>query len=136
MALAACSPADDAEDAATPEAEAARRSGPEEVVDAYYTAISNRDYDTAWQLWGKDPLARPEEFTNFVDGFKDTELAIAEIGQPGQPRVVGDYTFVQIPVRVEDLKSDGTGSTYVGSYTLRRISSDDESWQILRGDLH
>ncbi|MBZ6378430.1 hypothetical protein B5C34_12915 [Pacificimonas flava] len=134
LLLAACSQSVE-EGEPTPEAVAAAAEGPRAVVDAYYAALNSGEYDTAWQLWGKDPEADSEEFETFVEGFEDTELAIAEVGEAGAERMRDGWVYAEVPVRVEDLKSDGTGSGYSGTYTVRRSVVDEESWHIYEGDL-
>ena len=102
---------------------------------AYYAALSQLDYETAWQLWGKDPAGDPDEFETFVEGFENTELAIADVGDAGAPETRQGWVFVTVPVHVEDLMSDGTGRSYDGVYTLRRHVGEDGGWHILKGDL-
>ena len=133
LALAACSAEEAGEP--TPEAVEASAEGPEAVVEAYYDALARQDYDTAWQLWGKEPAAHPKEFAAFVKGFEDTVLATAELGDPSEPRRIGRYMQVEVPVRVEDLKGDGSGNSYAGSYTLRQPVEEDDAWFINEGDL-
>lgn len=135
LAAPACTSSAEHEGEPTAEAERARAEGPKAVIEAYYQALSRRDYATAWQLWGKEPAADDDAFRRFVDGFKDTELAIAEVGQPGAPAPVADYVHVRVPVHVEDLRSDGTGSGYDGTYTVRRMVDDPASWHIYEGNL-
>lgn len=134
LALAACSAQPDAE-GRTPEAASASDAGPEQVVTAYYDALSQQDYETAWQLWGKDPLADPEEYETFVEGFEKTELAIADVGEAREPERRGGWITVEVPVHVEDLKSDGTGDSYGGVYSLRRRDAENGGWYIYRGNL-
>ncbi|MGB3722684.1 MAG: hypothetical protein WA979_07690 [Pacificimonas sp.] len=134
--LAACDSGDTPSGETTAEAEEAAELGPEAVIEAYYDALGRRDYDTAWQLWGKDAGTDPDAFEAFKDGFENTELTTAEIGALSAPETANGFLTVSIPVRVEDLLSDGTGRSYTGSYTLRRSSGETGGWHISAGDLN
>ena len=133
--LAACADREADPGEPTEEAVEAAATGPRAVLEAYYEAISQRDFDTAWQLWGQDPQGDPEAFATFMRGFAETELTSADIGEPSEPRVNNGFVAVRIPVRVEDLMSDGTGRSYDGTYTLRRPAGEEGEWHIISGDL-
>lgn len=137
FALAACAsePEEDGQIEPSAEAEAAAEAGPEEVLTAYYDAIANREYQTAWELWGNEP-ERDREFDDFVAGFENTELTAVELGLVGEEAIRGRYVYVDIPVVVEDFMSDGSGKRYKGVYTLRRIAGSDEDWRIHAGNLN
>jgi hypothetical protein len=134
-ALASCAAEPDEDGEPTAEAVEAASEGPRAVVEAYYRAVSAREYDTAWQLWGEDPEAEPEEFAAFTEGFETTEIALAEVDEAGTERSRNSWIYVEVPVRVEDLKSDGSGNSYKGTYTLRRPAYDEEAWELHEGNL-
>lgn len=136
MALAACSASDESSGKRTAEAEGAALDGPRAVLKAYHDALSRRDYDTAWQLWGKQPQADPAAFEAFKSGFVDTELTTADIGELSAPITANGFITMTAPVRVEDLMSDGTGRSYTGTYTLRRSSGETGQWHIANGELN
>ncbi|MGB7404917.1 MAG: hypothetical protein WA906_04450, partial [Pacificimonas sp.] len=77
----------------------------------------------------------PDAFQTFMRGFAETELTAAEIGDPSEPTMTGDLVQVRVPVRVEDLMSDGTGRSYTGVYTLARPADESGDWYIVSGDL-
>ncbi|MBV7256644.1 hypothetical protein KCG44_07580 [Pacificimonas sp. WHA3] len=135
LALTVSCTAETAPDEPTQEAEEAAATGPKAVIKAYYDAISQRDFDTAWQLWGQDPKADPDAFQTFMRGFAETELTAVEIGEMIDVGIKDDFAVVTVPVNVEDLMSDGTGRSYSGVYTLRRPASSAGDWHIESGDL-
>jgi eukaryotic-like serine/threonine-protein kinase len=90
--------------AATP-ADAA--SAPAAVVEAYYDAINAGDYQTAWDLGGKNFGG---SFDRFADGFDDTLYDFVTI----------DYTsgdVVHIDLDAE--QDNGSDHEFVGTYTVR-----------------
>lgn len=139
--LAACGAPEAADPASaeaepTDAAETAAEAGPVAVIETYYDAIAHLDYQTAWQLWGKDPETETEAYEAFARSFGNTELTTVETGTPRVLRAEGGFERVEIPVRVEDLMSDGTGRSYDGVYMLTRpVTGEDRQWFIANGDL-
>ncbi|MGW7280877.1 hypothetical protein ACWGIV_21755 [Streptomyces sp. NPDC054844] len=80
--------------------------GPEATVTAYFEAINNRDFQAAWELGGKnlDP-----DYDHFVAGFGTTERD--EVTVTG---TTGD----EVSLTVVAWETDGTRTTYEGSYTV------------------
>ncbi|MFD2416612.1 hypothetical protein [Amycolatopsis pigmentata] len=79
---------------------------PAAVVRDYYTAVNNRDYQTAWQLGG---VNLGKSYSVFVDGYATTvkdDLTVLD--------TYGDTVDVELSV----LWSDGTTHEYRGSYTV------------------
>ncbi|MFJ8195064.1 hypothetical protein ACIQ8D_35820 [Streptomyces sp. NPDC096094] len=81
-------------------------SGPEATVTAYFEAINDRDFRTAWELGGKnlDP-----DYDHFVAGFETTERD--EVTVTG---TTGD----EVSLTVVAWETDGTRTTYEGTYTV------------------
>ncbi|MHB9878952.1 hypothetical protein ACSMXM_04725 [Pacificimonas sp. ICDLI1SI03] len=132
--LAACSAQEPGAEP-TDEAVRAASTGPGAVVEAYYAAISSRDYATAWQLWGQEPEEDTDAFERFKSGFTDTELTAVEIGRISPHSVSNGVATVSVDVEVDDLLSDGTGRSYDGIYRLRRPVDGTGDWHIVSGDL-
>lgn len=80
--------------------------GPDTVVQSYYQAINNHDYQTAWDLGGKNLGGSYEQFSaGFADTAKDQ---ITVVG------VSGDTVQVQLTAQ----QTDGTARNFTGSYTV------------------
>lgn len=80
---------------------------PRGVVTAYYQAINNRDYQTAWDLGGKnlDP-----DYDAFVSGFATTKQDTISI-------VSAEGAVVRLVI--DALLTDGTSHSYDATYTVR-----------------
>ncbi|MFC8568934.1 hypothetical protein ACFUIW_24590 [Streptomyces sp. NPDC057245] len=80
--------------------------GPEATVTAYFDAINDRDFTTAWELGGKnlDP-----DYTHFVAGFETTDRDDVTV-----TGTAGD----EVSVTVVAWDTDGTPTTYAGTYTV------------------
>ncbi|PWG07646.1 hypothetical protein DF268_42135 [Streptomyces sp. V2] len=81
-------------------------TGPEAVVTAYFAAINDRDYATAWSLGGKN-LDR--DYDTFVEGFATTESDSITITS-----VQGD----DVALTLEARQTDGTTKTFDSVYTV------------------
>ncbi|MFI1759391.1 hypothetical protein [Streptomyces sp. NPDC020571] len=92
---------DTATDGATTDA-----SGPEATVTAYFDAINNRDFAAAWELGGKN---LNQDYDSFVAGFATTQRDdVTVTGTSGD----------DVSVTVVAWETDGTQTTYVGTYTV------------------
>lgn len=92
-------------------------SDPATVVQNYYTAVNNRDFQTAWQLGG-DNLGR--SYTTFVNGYATTvsdELTVVD--------TIGNTVDIDLTAQW----NDGTTHEYQGSYVVA-------NGQITSGTLH
>ncbi|GAA2575078.1 MULTISPECIES: hypothetical protein [Streptomyces] len=96
------------DDTATEDAEdpATGADGPEATVTAYFEAINDQDYATAWELGGKnlDP-----DYDHFVAGFATTQRdEITVTGTSGD----------DVSITIVAWQTDGTQTTYEGTYTV------------------
>jgi hypothetical protein len=90
---------------------------PATVVANYYTAVDNRDYQTAWQLGGEN---LHETYTAFVGGYATTVSDVLN---------VVDTTGDTVDVDLVAQWTDGTTHEFQGSYTV-------VNGQIVSGTLH
>jgi len=91
----------------TPTYEATPAAEPEAVVTAYFAAINNREYQTAWDLGGKN-LGDPD-YDAFVAGYATTERdSISQVSVQG--------TVVTLVLNA--LQTDGTSHSYHATYTV------------------
>jgi len=81
-------------------------TGPEAVVNAYFAAINNRDYRTAWDLGGKN-LDR--DYETFAGGFATTQSDTVIVNS-----VAGD----EVALTLEANQTDGTTKTFENVYTV------------------
>ncbi|MFB8776524.1 hypothetical protein [Streptomyces broussonetiae] len=78
-----------------------------QTVVAYFTAINDGDYTTAWDLGGQNLVA---DYESFSDGFATTAAVSVTIDD-----VTGDLVLAT----VTSLESDDTQKVFDGSYTVR-----------------
>ncbi|MFH8446997.1 hypothetical protein ACH4D3_38085 [Streptomyces sp. NPDC018026] len=94
------------EDTGTEDTTTADGSGPEATVTAYFDAINNRDFATAWQLGGQN---LDQDYDSFVAGFGTTQRDdVTVTGTSGD----------DVSVTVVAWQTDGTQTTYEGTYTV------------------
>ncbi|MFJ6017075.1 hypothetical protein [Streptomyces sp. NPDC092952] len=80
--------------------------GPADTVRSYYGAINSGDYDTAWELGGKNLT---KSFSAFTSGFANTASDDVQVTD-----TVGDTVHVDITA----YQTDGSRQTYTGTYTV------------------
>lgn len=81
-------------------------TGPEATVTAYFDAINNRDFAAAWELGGKN---LNQDYDTFVAGFATTQRDdLTVTGTSGE----------DVSVTVVARETDGTQTTYEGTYTV------------------
>ena len=94
-------PSSTSTDEATPTAE------PEAVVTAYFAAINNHEYSTAWAMGGKN-LGDPD-YDAFVAGYATTERdSISQVSVQG----------AVVTLVLNALQTDGTSHSYHATYTV------------------
>ncbi|MFI1703151.1 hypothetical protein [Streptomyces griseoruber] len=81
--------------------------GPDATVLAYYDAINAHDFETAWELGGKN--LGDGGYQAFVLGYQDTARA-----EPTVESVDGDTVTVSLVAE----GTDGTQKSYRGTYTV------------------
>ncbi|WOX10597.1 hypothetical protein [Streptomyces sp. N50] len=80
---------------------------PEAVVNAYFAAVNNRDYATAWALGGKN--LGDADYDAFVKGYANTQQdSVSQVSVQG--------TFVRLVLNA--LQTDGTSRSYNVTYTV------------------
>jgi hypothetical protein len=80
---------------------------PSQVVQAYYQAINQKQYQRAWALGGKNT---GQSYSSFVAGYQGTASVAVQINS-----VSGDVVTVQLTAN----QTDGTVKTYAGTYTVQ-----------------
>ncbi|GAA3156835.1 hypothetical protein [Streptomyces echinatus] len=90
----------------TESTEATDTAGPDGTVGRFFDAINERDYETAWNLGGKNLDA---SYTSFVSGYTTTERDDVTVDS-----VSGETVWVHLLA----LQTDGTQKSYSGWYTV------------------
>jgi len=93
-----------------------------DVLDAYFAAINDGDYEAAYALWRNDGEASGQTFAEFTEGYADTESVTWEIGEPGRIDAGAGQRFIEIPVTVEAETSDGETQHFAGHYVLHHTA--------------
>jgi hypothetical protein len=96
------------------------------VIDHYYTAINNKDYQTAYDLW----LDYPATYQHFANGFADTSYDTYTFGNIAQQ---SDGT-VQVDVTIIATSTSYQQTTYEGYYIVGQQS--DGTWKIISAKIH
>jgi hypothetical protein len=109
--------------------------GAANVVLAYYRAINERRYRDAYRLWESDGAASGKSVEAFRDGFGSTASVGVVLGAPGRIEGAAGSRYIEIPVRITAIASDGGRQAFIGRYTLRRsvvdgATPEQRTWRI------
>jgi len=109
--------------------------GAASVVRAYYRAIDERRYSDAYRLWESDGAASGKSLEAFRDGFRGTASVAVVVGTPGRIDGAAGSRYIEIPVRITAVTTDGAHQALAGAYTLRRsvvdgATSEQRAWRI------
>lgn len=91
------------------------------VIDHYYSAINNKDYQTAYDLW----LNSPDTYQHFANGFADTSSDTYTFGNIAQR---SDGT-VQVNLTLVATSTSYQQTTYKGYYLVGQQT--DGTWKII-----
>jgi len=98
------------------------------LVQQYYDDINKRDYQDAYNLWGRDPQHPPPTYDQFASGYANTQHDDITFG-PITPNADGTVT-VNLTILATETTSTGTQvSTFQGSYI---VGQQDGAWKLLR----
>ena len=108
---------------------------PANVVRAYYRAINERRYGDAYRLWESGGAASGKSLEVFRDGFARTASVNVVLGTPGPIDGAAGSRYVDIPVRIAAVATDGGRQAFIGTYTLRRsvvdgATPEQRAWRI------
>jgi hypothetical protein len=93
-----------------------------QVIRDYYNAIDRRDYTQAYSAWEGEGTASQQSFEQFKQGFATTASTAVEVGQPGRLEGAAGSSYVEIPVTVTAVTTNGTPQRFRGTYVLRRVN--------------
>lgn len=107
---------------------AERYTDPSRLVQAYYTAINNRELARAYTDWQNPAHDTGQSFAQFYQGFADTSQVEVELGRPQSDAGAGNL-YATVPIVINATNSDGTQQSFCGSYQLHRANI--EPWNAL-----
>ena len=93
------------------------------VIDRYYSAIARRDYKQAYSAWEGNGVASKQSFEQFERGFANTASVTVEIAKPGRLEGAAGSIYIEIPVKIAAIATNGTPQRFRGSYVLRRVNN-------------
>lgn len=98
--------------------------GAANVVQAYYALIEAKDYVEAHKLWGPGSDLADGTFAGQFSRYREYD---AEVGAPGEIRGAAGSSYVEVPVRVSGVTTEGERFDDSGVVTLRRLNGVDGS---------
>lgn len=96
------------------------KTGALEVLRAYFLAIRERRFHDAYELWSDNGAASGLSFEEFARGYDHTRSTSAVIGRPGRIEGAAGSRYIDVPVRIDVVTTDGRLQHYRGRIVLRR----------------
>jgi len=112
-----------------------------DVVDAYFAAINDRDYETAYALWRNEGEASGQTFEEFAAGFTETVSVTWEMGDPGRIDPGAGQRYIPIPVTLTATMTAGETQRFEGTYVLHHTAdiegatAEQRVWRIHSADI-
>lgn len=105
------------------------------VIRSYYQAIAAGDYARAYRLWSNDGAASGQTLQEFTRGYAETASVQADVGAPTDMQGAAGSVYVEVPVVVRAVTTEGERQHFEGTYTLRRSNVDgataeQRAWRI------
>lgn len=94
-----------------------------QLIHDYYDAIARLDYKQAYLAWDGDGSASKQTFEEFEQGFANTVSIVEEVGTPGRLEGAAGSLYIEVPVTVTSVTSNGTPQRFRGTYKLRRVNN-------------
>ncbi|MEH1799960.1 MAG: hypothetical protein V7L13_12500 [Nostoc sp.] len=94
-----------------------------QLIHDYYDAIARLDYKQAYLAWDGDGTASKQSFEEFQQSFANIVSIVEEVGKPGSLEGAAGSLYIEIPVTVTSVTSNGTPQRFRGSYKLRRVNN-------------
>ncbi|MEH2421627.1 MAG: hypothetical protein V7K48_12105 [Nostoc sp.] len=90
----------------------------------YYSAIARQDYKQAYSAWEGNGAASKQSFEQFKQGFANTTSVAVEVGKPGRPDPGAGSIYIEIPVTVTAIGTNGRNSTAISQQQWELASLD------------
>jgi len=105
------------------------------VIENYYHAINQRQYEQAHRLWSGEGAASGQSLEAFRNGFSDTVAVEVHLGTPGRIEGAAGSRFLELPVEIVSRTTVGTTQRFHGKYVLRRsvvdgATAEQRQWRI------
>ncbi|MBL1201976.1 MAG: hypothetical protein RMY62_026425 [Nostoc sp. ZfuVER08] len=94
-----------------------------QVIHDYYNAIARQEYKQAYLAWDGDGSASKQSFEQFKQGFVNTVSVAEKVGKPSPIEGAAGSLYIEIPVTITAVTTNGTVQRYHGSYQLRRVNN-------------
>ncbi len=116
-------------------------TGAVQVLEQYYRAVNQRDFRSAYLLWGDSGRASGQSFEQFQAGYARTDSVMATIGRPGGVEGAAGSRYIEVPVTLQAWSGPGVPQRFTGTYVLRRSMVDGATpaqrrWHIYSAELH
>ncbi len=112
-------------------------SDPRLLVQSFYQAINQHQYGRAFTYWNNNGVAAQQPFSDFKQGYASTAEVKVDVGQPTESGAAGSV-YADVPVTITSTQTDGSQTTYCGTYTLRRANLppfDQLGWHISQAQI-
>lgn len=111
--------------------------GAVDAIRGYYAALNSRRYAQAYSAWANNGGASGQTPQQFTDGYATTASIDVQIMAPSRIEGAAGSRYVQVPVRLTALQTDGSQRQFGGSYTLRAsvVEGGDPAWHIASANL-
>lgn len=96
------------------------------VINHYYTAINNKDYQTAYNLW----LNYPQSYESFANGFADTSHDDFTFGNVMQQ----SEGTIQVNITIIAVSTSSQQTIYQGYYIVGQ--QPDGTWKIISAKIY
>lgn len=111
------------------------------VLDAYFRAINAHQFHEAYHLWSDDGAALGLTLEEFARGYDRTRSTVYRAGRPGRIDGAAGSRYVEIPVTIEAMTTDGVRQRFTGDFVLRRVvvtgaRPEERSWHIYSASIH
>jgi hypothetical protein len=110
---------------------------PVDLLNAYYNALSRKDYERAYKYWRDGSTQRATSAQEFAGGFSGTIKLTAEFGAPVTEGAAGTI-YANVPAITFETSFDGQQRVFCGKYVLSRTNDvpgatpEQLSWRIFR----
>lgn len=106
-----------------------------QVVRDYYIAINEGSYERAYEFWGDGGRNSRQTFDQFRLGYLQTRSVQAMVGAPGPIDPAAGSRYIQVPVTITAITTDGRVQNFNGTLTLRRsvvdgATAEQRTWHI------
>lgn len=95
------------------------------VVEAYYKAINERDYRTAYGFWRGNGKASGKTYSGFRRGFSETARSQVLTREPVNSSGAMGSMYIDVHVDVFAILKNGRRQHFGGKYTLVRVNDVD-----------